>query len=134
MTFDDIARLVRRLERSDVTALTVSDATSSLTVRLAPGPAEPDRAAPASPPHAEPAPAVAALKAPAFGRLRLRHPEAAPDEPRFPRPVARGDIVAFLDIGSCLRPVVADRDGTLGTPLHADGSLVGYGTPLFPLL
>lgn len=136
MTFEEIERLLRRLERSDITALTVSDATSSLTLGISPtrgaGAASSGTSMEAGvTPHAavEEPPMV---RAPSIGHLRLRHPEAAPrEDDRFPRPVSRGDIVAFLDCGVILRPVVADRDGTIGAPLQPDGALVGFGAPLF---
>ena len=132
MTFEEIERLVRRLEGSDITALTVTDDTSSLTLRLAPGLAERAAGTPtvdASPPTP---PATPTLRAKAIGLLRLRHPEAA-NAPVFPRAVMEGDIVAFLQAGPLLLPVVAEADGSIGEPLVADGGLVGYGTPLFPL-
>ena len=134
MTIDEIARLIRRLEQSGITELEVSDGLSSLKLRL--GPVE-------APPRAPGLLAVEArgsgggrsLRAASIGRLRLSHPEAAPDPPPgFPRSVASGAIVAFLEAGGCLRPILADADCTIGAPLLAEGSLVGYGMPVFPLL
>ena len=136
MTIDDIERLVRRLDRSDITVLSLEDAAGRLTVRLAPPPA-PAEPAPDETPRepAHPGAAPRQIRAPAIGRLRLRHPAAAPDPgddaPRF---VRAGDIVAYLEAGLALRPVVAEADGRLGASLQPDGSLVGYGTPLFTLL
>ena len=119
-----------------ISARSLSDATSSLTLRLASSGLQPGAPAACGTKQAEPVEMteMRSLRAPAIGRLRLRHPEAAPKEDSFPRAVARGDIVAFLDIGFCLRPVVAEEDATIGPPLQADGSLVGYGTPLFPII
>ncbi len=137
MTIEEIERLIRRLEQSDVTELDVSDATASLMLRLAPrqaepGPREPE---PAKGPAPDGSREERVLRAAALGRLHLRHPEAAPDaELGFPRAVARGNIVAFLEAGGCLRPILAEEDCTIGDPLLAEGSLVGYGTPVFPLL
>ena len=80
----------------------------------------------------EPVASTGAIEARAIGRLRLRHPDAAPQaEDPYPMTVVRGDIVAFLEAGALLRPVVADADGLIGPPLERDGNLVGYGTPLF---
>ena len=137
MTIEEIERLIRRLEQSDITQLDVSDDSSSLTLRLAPSRAvhRPREPGPAEGPAPDGLPEGRVLRAAAIGRLRLRHPEAAADaEAGFPRAVSCGDIVAFLEAGGCLRPVLAEADCTIGAPLLAEGSLVGYGTPVFALL
>lgn len=138
MTVEDIERLIRRLEHSDIAALTVCDETSSLTLRI--GPALKEAGAASSGPRgtgeaARPEDAPV-LRSPSIGWLRLRHPEAAApgEDDRVPRLVGAGDIVAFLECGAVLRPVAADCDGTLGTPLQEDGALVGFGTPLFAFI
>lgn len=138
MTIDDIERLVRRLDPSDITTFELWDGATSLTLRFATGAAE---QRPGETPSAASAEAAGrfrtaqAVRARAIGVLRLRHPAAAPAaEPAFPRPVHSGEIVAFLEAGACLRPVVVDEDCTIGAPLRADGAIVGYGTPLFPVL
>ena len=137
MRVDDVERLIRRLERSDITALTVCDETSSLTLRMgaAPGGAGAASFGPLVTSEAARTQEAPVLRSPSIGRLRLHHPEAAPvEDDRLPRPVGAGDIVAFLECGAVLRAVVADRDGTLGAPLQDDGALVGFGTPLFAFI
>lgn len=137
MRVEDVERLIRRLERSDITALTVRDETSSLTLRMgaAPGGAGAASSGPLATSEAARTQDGLVLRSPSIGRLRLRHPEAAPGEDdRLPRPVETGDVVAFLECGAVLRAVVADRDGTLGAPLQDDGALVGFGTPLFAFI
>ncbi|MDB5817597.1 MAG: biotin/lipoyl attachment protein [Rhizobacter sp.] len=47
--------------------------------------------------------------------------------------VAVGQIVGLLRIGALLLPVEAPCDGTVVDCLVADGTAVGYGTPLFTL-
>ena len=131
MTFEDIERLVRRLDASNVTAFEASDGAAALTLRFSPEPAAPRRAD--APPAAD-APEAEAVRARAIGVLRLHHPCGAGVAQTYPRRARAGEILAFLEAGSCLRPVVMERDGTVGAPLHADGAVVGYGTPLFPLL
>lgn len=131
MTIDDIERLLLRLEGTDITDFEIEDATSRLKLRLAPGVRAGQASTPA-PNDPEPAAPTHAIEARALGRLRLRHPDAAPEaEDPYPKTVVTGDIVAFLEAGALLRPVVADADGLIGPPLEQDGSLVGYGTPLF---
>ena len=135
MTIESIERLVRRLEQAGVTLFDFKDETSSLTVRLATGPAGLSAGVPSAAPEPVSPAEPPSLRASAIGRLRLCHPEAVPTpDVAGPRIVKAGEIVAFLEAGPCLRPVTAERDGTIGPPLRPDGSLVGYGTPLFRLL
>lgn len=135
MTADEIEQLIRRLEAAGVTTFSFSDATFSLNLRFAAGPALPGLCAEPKTAGATPAADPPVIRASAIGLLRLHHPAAAPrDEQPGPRRVAAGEIVAFLEAGGCLRPVVAEADGRIGAPLRPDGSLVGYGTALFPIL
>ena len=134
MTIDDIARLIRRLESSDVTELEVADETSSLTLRLSPNRGQASVIETQSMTAEADVSQPEMLCATAIGRFRLHHPEAARNpEATERRTVAAGDILGFLEAGGCLRPVVAGRD-SIATPLVEDGSLVGYGTPLFRLV
>ena len=135
MTIEEIERLLRRLERTDITEVEIADETCSLKLRLASGSGMPRPAATMTAAGPTQPGEVRALRAGAIGLLRLRHPDAASDDGTgFPRAVAAGDIVAYLEAGPCLRPVTADVDCTIGPPFEEDGSLVGYGTPLFPIL
>ncbi len=128
MSPDTVEKLVRRLETSGISTFELTDGATSLKLRM--GRRRPSvTAEPAVPPSAP------AVTAPAFGILRLRHPAAAPDADRsYPARVPAGEAIAFLEAGGCLRPVTVEADGLVGAPLEADGALVGYGTPLFPLL
>ena len=123
MNLDTIERLVRRLEASAITEFEFSDDQQHLILRLDPTTA----GAPIEPAGAP------TVQARAIGRLRLAHPGGT-DIPDTPRPVAEGEIVAFLQAGPGLRPVVAEQAGTIGSPLQPEGALVGYGTPIFPYL
>ena len=132
MTFEEIERLVRRLEGSDITEMTVTDDASSLTL-AAWRPARPNEppASPRSSPPRRPRPKIQPCGPGRSACCGLRHPEAA-DAPVFPRAVTKGDIVAFLQAGPLLLPVVAEADGSIGEPLVTDGGLIGYGTPPLP--
>ena len=48
--------------------------------------------------------------------------------------VRNGETVGVLQIGSCLRAVIAPADGVLGEALVDDGAVVGYSVPLYALL
>ena len=71
-----------------------------------------------------------AIRAPAIGHVLWRHKlHAAPLAPPGTR-VRAGQIVALLQIGPLLRPVLAPADGIVGAPCIEAGTLAGYGTPL----
>ncbi len=70
------------------------------------------------------------IHAPTIGLFQARHPLAA-ENPAFPRQARQGEIIAWLRVGTVLRPVPAPRDGLVGPPLCPDGKLVGYGEQLF---
>jgi len=74
------------------------------------------------------------IQAPHAGLFRSRHPLDDAPAAAAPRPVRKGDIVAYLQVGALLRPVVAPRDGRLGPPLVAEGTVTGYCSPLFAYL
>ena len=130
LTAPDIERLVRGLDASgSIAAIEVEGPGLRLRIALDPSPE-----APAQP---EPAPvagtAATIARSPAVGRLRLRHP--AGEAPFCPpgATVEAGAILAFVEAGGLLQPVVAPRAGRLGPALEADGAAVDYGRPLFAI-
>lgn len=130
MTLDEISRLVAVADRQGLADLTVSVGGCMLTLRRG----EPESLAEAAPPlPALPAIArpAATLPAPAAGFFRASHPSAPAAGPAGDRAVTEGEIVAFLQVGPCLRPVTAPGPGRVGPALVADGNLVGFGTALF---
>ncbi|OJT95690.1 MAG: hypothetical protein BGN83_00440 [Rhizobium sp. 63-7] len=68
------------------------------------------------------------------GLFCSRHPLDDMPAAAAPRPVCKGDIVAYLQVGALLRPVVAPQDGRIGPPLVAEGAVTGYCSPLFAYL
>ena len=71
------------------------------------------------------------VTAPMAGVFGSRHPASAapPSEPALE--VAAGDTLGFIRIGSILLPVKAIKPGVLTRRVAEDGSIVGYGDPLF---
>jgi biotin carboxyl carrier protein len=71
------------------------------------------------------------VTAPMAGVFGSHHPasSAPPSEP--PLEVAAGDTLGFIRIGSILLPVKAVKPGVLTRRVAEDGSVVGYGDPLF---
>lgn len=121
----DLADLARRLAAAGIAELEVRAGPDRwrLVVEAAPPPAV---AMAARPPEAF---ALAA----GIGRLRLAHPRGG-------RPAAEGDavrrgqVVAWLQAGPLLQPVLAGDDGRLGPPLLAEDALVGHGDRVFAVL
>lgn len=84
-------------------------------------------------PAPEAAPAPATLDADGTGLLHLSDPAGGKPFALVGAPVDAGQIIAVLRAGKALFPVRASRAGTVASALHPDGTLVGYGTPLFTL-
>lgn len=71
------------------------------------------------------------VTAPIMGVFHSHHPAAATAPSVLPLEVVSGEIVGFLHIGSIILPVNATKTGVLTRRLAEDGSVVGYGDPLF---
>jgi biotin carboxyl carrier protein len=71
------------------------------------------------------------VSAPMAGVFSSHHPSssAPPSEP--PLEVAAGETLGFIRIGPILLPVKTVKPGVPTRRLAADGSVVGYGDPLF---
>lgn len=123
MTIEEIGRLVALAGASGLSSLSVTLDGCTLTFKARTGPA-PTRPATPIP---QPAPAITA---PAAGILLAAHPDRVAPPPQG-RAVAAGEVVALLRVGPCLRPVLAPGAGRLGPALLPDGTLAGFGTPLF---
>lgn len=119
MTPDRIAQLIDRFDRSGSADLTVTEDGATLHLQK-------------SPQVRRDPPPAAMLTATAIGHLRLTHPARAPRS--FPCDVMAGEAVAYLQAGPLLRAVIAPRACQVGPPLLPEGTLVGYGTPVFALL
>lgn len=148
MTLDEVARLVAAADGRGVGEIAVTLGGCTLTLRAGVAPVALQVGAvqagavqagtvQAGPVAVVSAPVAATLRAPCAGVFRIGHP-ANPAAPAGERAVVAGEVVGFLQIGPCLRPVLstarAGTAGRIGPALVADGALVGYGTPLFPVL
>lgn len=122
MTPDQIEAWARRLSELGLAELSVTEGDSRLTLRRASGPV-----AAKAPPAA---PETCVVSAPYFGHLHLRHPQRQVPEAPSGAAVTEGKIVAYVEVGGQLHPVVADRAGRLARWLVEDGALVGYGAAL----
>ncbi|MCA0050232.1 biotin attachment protein [Mesorhizobium sp. B283B1A] len=72
-------------------------------------------------------------RAPGVGVFRLNHPTTGHPVAEPGKTVSKGEMVGVLQVGPCLKAVLAPADGVLGAALAEDGAVVGYGTPLYEL-
>ncbi|MBZ9775802.1 biotin attachment protein [Mesorhizobium sp. CO1-1-8] len=73
------------------------------------------------------------VRAPGVGVFRLDHPTTGRPVAEPGQTVRKGETVGVLQVGPCLKAVLAPTDGVLGAALSKDGAVVGYGTPLYEL-
>lgn len=132
MTPEDIQRLSLAAHRAGIAELDVTADGISVRLRLSRTEASDAADLPLAAPAAA-APQFRSVVAPAVGIFRARHPITSRAPVAEGQAVAKGQIVAFLQVGSALRPVMAPAEGVLGSPMAADGAVVGYGTQLFAL-
>lgn len=86
--------------------------------------------------ESQPTPATAHagfVAAPITGFFCSGHPASVVPPLELPREVASGDTIAFVRIGPVLLPVWAPKTGVLTRFVAENGSLVGYGDPLFAI-
>lgn len=65
------------------------------------------------------------------GIFHSKHPLAGKVSAREGEVVAQGQILAYLRMGTVLRPVVAPLKGRVGRQLLPDGAVVRNGDPLY---
>ncbi len=73
------------------------------------------------------------VTAPMAGIFGANHPESPAPSSKPPRKVAAGETLGFIRIGSVLLPVKATQPGMLTGRVAKDGTVVGYGDPLFEI-
>lgn len=130
MTVEEIERLAAWCASAGIGEIELAEAGFSLRLRVQSGVAE------------TPVAAVEALvgetvftgvRAPGVGVFRLDHPTTGHPVAEPGQTVRKGETVGVLQVGPCLKAVVAPADGVLGAALVEDGAVVGYGTPLYEL-
>jgi acetyl-CoA carboxylase biotin carboxyl carrier protein len=77
--------------------------------------------------------AALAIKAQVPGLFLTRHPSGHPQFASQGERVREGELVALLQTGLLLTPVLAPVTGMLGPLLLAPGALAGYGTGLIEI-
>ncbi|RUX30208.1 biotin attachment protein [Mesorhizobium sp. M7A.F.Ca.US.011.01.1.1] len=128
MTIEEIERLAAWCASAGMGEIELSDAGFSLRLHMQSVVAS----NPAEAPKAETV--FKGVRAPGVGVFRLDHPTTGHPVVGLGQAVRKGETVGVLQIGPCLKAVVAPADGVLGTALAEDGAVVGYGTPLYELV
>lgn len=129
MTLEEIEALAAWCASAGIGEIELAEADFSLRLRV--------QSVVASPPPAEPPKAEAVFKvarAPGVGVFRLDHPTTGHPVAEPGQTVRKGETVGVLQVGPCLKAVLAPADGVLRAALIKDGAIVGYGTPLYELV
>lgn len=75
-------------------------------------------------------PEMLTVKAPYFGVLAPPPDRDQKAFPPVPKPIQAGEIVAQLEIGCLILPIMAPREGVIMEYLKNIGNIIGYGTPV----
>ncbi|NBA94872.1 acetyl-CoA carboxylase biotin carboxyl carrier protein subunit [Pseudomonas sp. R5(2019)] len=73
------------------------------------------------------------LNATGLGHLRLTHPQRREPCVTAGTSVTAGQVLAFLQTGTLLQPVLAEQAGVIARVLASEGELIGFAQPLFEL-
>jgi acetyl-CoA carboxylase biotin carboxyl carrier protein len=131
MTVEEIERLAAWCASANIGEIEMAEAGFSLRLRLQSFAAETPPLAVATIPNAEVP--FKGVRAPGVGVFRLGHPTTGHPVAEPGQTVRKGETVGVLQVGPCLKAVLAPADGVLGGALVEDGAVVGYGTPLYAL-
>jgi acetyl-CoA carboxylase biotin carboxyl carrier protein len=152
MDVDKLKAILAALQGTDVTRLTWTDGTETLTLRLGHPPQPAMHAVPAATPAPQPAATAAPAAAPAAAPLA---PKPAPPDNTFtvnspfvgtfyrsPSPetppftevgsvVQKGQVLCIVEAMKLMNEIEAERPGRLVDILIQNGSPVEYGEPIF---
>lgn len=124
----DILALAQSMRRAGVRSLEVDAPGQRLRLKLAAS-----DLAPTSSAESMTGERSTIVKAESMGYFRATHPDGLFPAREVGATVDRAQILAFLQVGLLLLPVIASQPGRLARILAVDNSLVGYGTPLFEI-
>jgi acetyl-CoA carboxylase biotin carboxyl carrier protein len=130
MTVEEIERLAAWCARAGIGEIELARVGFSLRVCVQPGHAQTSVADDGA---AKAEAVFKGVRAPGVGIFRIDHPTTGRPVAASGQTVRKGDTVGVLQVGPCLKAVLAPADGVLGAVLVEDGAVVGYGTPLYAL-
>ncbi|MFT9256546.1 MAG: biotin/lipoyl-containing protein [Acetobacter sp.] len=122
------------MRQAGVALLDYDDGQTRLLLRLAPaGSAENAVLAPAT----QPAQALKETQEPVFspdmGVFHTRHPSSGENGVAVGATVSKGQIMAFVDVGRIVLPVVAPVDGHVVTVRAVEGQVIGFHDVVFEM-
>ena len=126
---EDLNALANAMRRAGVHLLEVEGPGQRLRMKLEPS----DDAPSASDDVVAAGEPSSLVKAESMGHFRAAHPDGLFPACAVDATVERAQILGFVQVGLLLLPVATPRAGRLARVLVGDGSLVGYGTPLFEI-
>lgn len=134
MTMDDVAQLLARLQKTDVTECEIQYGTQSLRLKLAKGgsqtqqqPLQTSRGD-----GLQMEPLTLTIVAPATGRFRVTHPLGRPTQSDI-LTLRRGDHIGYVEVDSVFCAIVAPASGSLQSTLMQEGQVAGYGQAIAEL-
>ena len=125
---DDIRQLSAWLEATDIDMMELQGPGARLCLRR-----NGTRVEIASPSAEEVAEPFTVLEAASVGVFLQEHPLRGEPLAVPGTQVRAGQVVGLLQVGALLLPVTASQDGTIEAMLVAQGTVVGWGTPLIEL-
>ncbi|MFG1270735.1 acetyl-CoA carboxylase biotin carboxyl carrier protein [Xanthobacter versatilis] len=131
MTPSEIAYLAKLMAERGVTRVEVDAKGERYVLVVDAARPEPAIPAPDAKPQVQDGSSACAA---APGRFLSAHPARDRPEVSPGSAIRAGQILAYLEAGDLVLPVIAPWDGKAGEMLASDGTLVGYGTPLVRLL
>ena len=124
----DLQSLAAAMYLSGIARIEIEGPEARLMLQVSPS------AAPVTAVGGPPPTAGTTVAAPSMGVLRLAHPDGLFPPLGEGASVEAGQVLAFLQVQRLLLPVQAAGPGRIAAVLATEGSLVGYGDPLFTIM
>lgn len=139
-SLDELKKLIKILEESQLTSIKISDKTDSVCIEKAPAAAPAvtytatapavDTAAQAVP-VAEPIPSGKTIDSPMVGVFySAPNPDSAPFV-TIGQEVKKGDVICIIEAMKIMNEITAEENGKVTEILVNNGDVVEYGQPMF---
>jgi acetyl-CoA carboxylase biotin carboxyl carrier protein len=135
MALIDIERLATRLQALGISACEIHhDAGPSIKLRLGGGPRSTTlQQEPAQTSNVAAAVGMDVVRSPAMGRFYASHPLSDAPVAVAGQSVITNQVVGYLLTRSVISEITTAHAGKLGRALVEEGSVVGFGTPIFKI-
>lgn len=144
-SLDELKKLIKILEESQLTSIKISDKTDSVCIEKAPASAPavtytatapiaeaPSQTAPVSAPEpSAPIPSGKTIDSPMVGVFySAPNPDSAPFV-SLGQEVKKGDVVCIIEAMKIMNEITAEENGKITEILVNNGDVVEYGQPMF---